>query len=132
MAAIEKVFCEKSFRFQKENVMKQKNKNEKNKAPSFLQRVLWSYNLSAIDLEKDKELVIQQVLNYGGWKEVRWLFRNYPENDIKIVVARPDRGIWFRPVLTFWTTIYNIKLDKETFENAIYEPNKIKEKYLKK
>ncbi len=63
---------------------------------------------------------------------MRWLFKTYPEKEIKKVIAHPRRGMWLRPVLNFWTKVYNIKLDKETFEDAIFEPTKIKAKYLKK
>jgi hypothetical protein len=100
--------------------------------PKFLQHALWSYDLDKMNIKKDHSLIITQVLNYGNLRDVRWLMRTYPEKNIKKAVADPGRGVWLKPVLTFWTTIYNIKLDKETFENAIYEPNKIKEKYLKK
>lgn len=102
------------------------------KVPKFLQSILWSYDINSLDRERDKELIITQVLNYGGWKEVRWLFKNYPEWQIKRIMKKPSRGVWFNKVLNFWTTFYNIKLEKNTYEDAIFEPNKIKEKYLKK
>lgn len=101
------------------------------KAPKFLQAVLWSYNIDAIDTKQDKELIITQVLNYGDWEKLQWLFQVYPEEDIKDVIKNPGRGIWFDNVLNFWATCYNIHLDPKTYDRAIYEPNKIKEKYLK-
>jgi len=90
------------------------------KVPKQFQRVLWSYNISKMDLEEDKKEIITQVLNYGTWDDLKLLYRLYPEKDIKEVVKNPRRGVWFKKVLNFWTTIFNIKLKKEVFEKAIF------------
>ncbi len=89
--------------------------------PGSLQAALWSYKLDALDLEADKELIIQQVLNYGTIEEVRWLRRTYSEEEIKEVVAHPRRGMWLPEVLTFWTTMYGIELDEETYGRALFK-----------
>lgn len=99
----------------------------KNKLPKFLQRALWSYNLKALDKEKDKRLIITQVLNYGNLRDVRWLLNQYSDKEVKEVVADPDRGLWLELVLNFWTKIYNIHLDPVTYEDAIFRPARIKE-----
>jgi hypothetical protein len=70
-------------------------------------------------LEKYKELLITQVLNYGDWQGVKWLYRNYSEEDIKWVVQHPRRGLWFKRVLNFWQVVLNIQIPKEKFEKAI-------------
>jgi len=85
-----------------------------------LQNVLWSYNVKDLDLKKDKEYIIAQVLNYGTWEDLKLLYKLYPEKDIKEVVKNPRRGVWFKKVLNFWTTIFNIKLKKEIWEKAIF------------
>lgn len=102
------------------------------KLPNHLQHVLWSYDFRKINPRRDKHLLITQVLNHGVWRDVRWLFQNYREHTIKKVVSTPSRGVWFNPVLNFWTKYYGIKLSKKQYEDAIYEPNKIKDRYLKK
>jgi len=90
------------------------------KLPKKFQSVLWSYDVSKMDLKKDKKEIITQVLNYGTWDSVRWLFRVYPEKEIKKVIKNPRRGAWFRKALNFWTTIYNIKLKKDILKKAIF------------
>lgn len=90
------------------------------KVPSSFQWLFWSVNVKSLDLKKDKEYIITQILNYGTEKELKWLFRIYPEEEIKKVIRNPRRGVWFRKVLNFWTTIYNVKLKKEIFERAIF------------
>jgi hypothetical protein len=90
------------------------------KVPRQFQRVLWSYDISKMDLEKDKKEIITQVLNYGTWEDLKLLYKLYPEKDIKKVIKNPQRGVWFKKVLNFWIKIYNIKLKKRVFERAIF------------
>lgn len=94
-------------------------KNKRQKIPPYILRCLWSFDLSNLDLEKYKELLITQVLNYGDWQGVKWLYRNYSEEDIKWVVQHPHRGLWFKRVLNFWQVLLNIQIPKEEFEKAI-------------
>lgn len=90
------------------------------KLPRFLQFILWSYNLNEIDLEKDKEVIITQVLNYGSWEELKWLYSIYPEREIKKVVSHPGRGLWFERVLNFWEIMLGIRLPKKVKQKAIF------------
>jgi len=85
-----------------------------------LQNVLWSYNVKDLDLRGDKEYIITQVLNYGDWEDLKLLYKLYPEKEIKKIIKNPSRGLWFRKVLNFWTTIFDIKLKKEVREKAIF------------
>jgi len=95
-------------------------KNKIKKVPKQFQRVLWSYDISKMDLEEDKKEIITQVLNYGTWKDLKLLYKLYPEKEIKEVIKNPRRGVWFKKVLNFWTTIFKIKLKKKVFEKAIF------------
>jgi hypothetical protein len=94
-------------------------KNKK-RVPKQFQRVLWSYDVNKMDLEEDKKEIITQVLNYGTWEDLKLLYRLYPEREIKEIVKNPRRGVWFKKVLNFWTTIFNIKLKREVWEKAIF------------
>jgi len=90
------------------------------KVPKQFQRVLWSYDISKMDLEEDKNEIITQVLNYGDWEDLKLIYKLYPEKEIKKIIKNPRRGVWFKKVLNFWTKIFNIKLKKEIFEKAIF------------
>ena len=90
------------------------------KVPKQFQRVLWSYDISKMDLEEDKKEIIAQVLNYGTWEDLKLLYKLYPEKEIKKVIKNPRRGVWFKKVLNFWLTIFGIKLKKKVFEKAIF------------
>lgn len=86
-----------------------------------MQWLFWSTEIEDLDLQKDKHYIITQVLNYGTWEDVKWLFRTYSEQEIKEVVGNPGRGLWFRDVLNFWRIMFNLKFKKEVFEKAILD-----------
>lgn len=95
-------------------------KSIKKSIPACIAHCLWSYDLSSIDAKRDRDLIITQVLNYGDWKGLKWLFQTYPEREIKNIIAHPRRGLWFKQVLNFWCLMLNIKLPAEVRERAIF------------
>lgn len=96
--------------------------------PASLNSVLWSYDLEKLDLKKHKELIITQVLNYGTWKEVKWLFSIYEESEIREIITHPRRGSWWPKVLNFWLTFLEIEIPEEVYEQAVVriEPNAVR------
>jgi len=84
-------------------------KNTNRKIPPCITRCLWSFDLNNFDLERYKELLITQVLNYGDWPGVKWLYKTYSEEDIKEVIKRPRHGLWFKRVPNFWQIMPKIK-----------------------
>jgi len=90
------------------------------KIPSKMKWLFWSYDIKSLSLKKDKDYIIPQVLNYGAWDDLKWLYKVYSEKEIKKVVENPRRGIWFKKVLKFWTTIFNIRLKKDVWKKAIF------------
>jgi hypothetical protein len=89
--------------------------------PQFLQPYLASYDLSALDVEADKELIITEVLNKGNFEALAWLTRAYSEEDIRKVLASPDRGMWMESVLSYWLKIFNIRLPDAKYKQAIVD-----------
>lgn len=73
-------------------------------------------------MEKDREYIITQVLNYGDWNGVKWLKNVYGE-DIKQIVEHPSRGQWFDRTLNFWEQMFNIKIDPHVRKRAIFDVN---------
>lgn len=90
------------------------------KLPKSFQRILWSYDIDKMDIKEDKKEIITQTLNYGRWEDLNLLYKLYPEEDIKEVISHPRRGVWFEKVLNFWTRMYNIKLEEDVYERAIF------------
>ena len=54
--------------------------------PKYFEPILWSYNFSAIDPERDKKTIIINAINYGDLEHWRWLMRQYGKDVIKDVL----------------------------------------------
>ena len=81
-----------------------------NKIPPFMAPFLWSYNLSELDLEKDKKRIITNALNYGTKEATDWVFSVFEEEDIKEVVRHPLPGEWSKKSINFWGLILGISV----------------------
>ena len=90
------------------------------KMPDYILRCLWSYDISEVDFDRHKNLIITRVLNYGDWQGVEWLYKNYSEDDLEQVVKKPRRGLWFKRTLNFWLTVLQIDLSPKEFDNATF------------
>ncbi len=63
---------------------------KKDKIPKCLQSVLWSADIKKLDLEKDKNYIIHQILSYGNLDDIKWLFATFSKEEIrKIFVSVP-------------------------------------------
>lgn len=81
---------------------------------------LWSYDPRALEADRDRALIVTQVLNYGTWREVRWLFNRYKKRAILPVLKQPSRGSWLPDVLNFWTQVWGIRLPKAGYRRALF------------
>jgi hypothetical protein len=97
--------------------------HKKKTIPKHLQGVFWSYNIKNLDIERDKQMIITQLLNHGQWCDLKWLYSVYEETEIKAVVEHPQRGMWYERVLNFWVTMLNCKVPKRIYKQAIIRPN---------
>lgn len=88
--------------------------------PSFLQSALWSYDISKLDRKKDRDLIITQIFNHGTWSQVLWVLDNYSREEIRKVVKKPERGLWHKDALNFWTEIFDIKLSKKNNQASCF------------
>jgi hypothetical protein len=79
-----------------------------NPIPDFVKTFLWSYNLSKIDLQKDKKRIITNVLNYGTRESTDWLFSVYNKDDIAETIKNPFPGEWNKKSLNFWSFVFNV------------------------
>lgn len=93
--------------------------------PSFLQPYLASYNISRLDGRNPtvKNEVITQVLNSGDDQATKWVFKNYSLKEIKEVLSNPQRGVWFKDSLDYWSRLLSVKLPENVYKNAVLELN---------
>ena len=77
--------------------------------PSYIHPFLWSYDISKLDLFRDKKRIITNVLNLGTSEATRWLFGTYTHDDIENAVTSPFPGEWSKKSLNFWSLVLGVK-----------------------
>lgn len=77
--------------------------------PDSVKATLWSYDISKIDQIKDKNLIINHVLNFGTSSATDWLFKNYSKEDIAPLIQNPKPGFWNKKSLNLWAIVFGIK-----------------------
>lgn len=77
--------------------------------PDSVKATLWSYDTSKIDLIKDKNLIINHVLNFGTSPATDWLFKNYSKEDIVPLIQNPIPGFWDKKSLNLWAIVFGVK-----------------------
>jgi len=87
--------------------------------PQCIKSVLWSYDTDKIDLNKHRQLIISQVLNFGTKEATDWLFRKYSKKDIVSELVNPRRGVWYPQILNYWQKKLNITIPSEKYKKAI-------------
>jgi len=84
--------------------------------PEVIQPFLWSSDLEKIDLRRDKNRIILNVLNLGTKTATDWLFGFYPRSEIiKTILEYGAKGELNDKSLNYWTLILDIdpkKLEK--------------------
>lgn len=76
--------------------------------PKSVAVTLWSYDVSKMDLLKDKKLIISQVLNMGNKEATDWLFHVYTVDDIRKIAESIPLGQWDKKSLALWSLCLNI------------------------
>lgn len=77
--------------------------------PQFLKSNFWFVEFNKLDLERDKEFIVFQILNFGGFEDWKWLFSNYPKDEIRQVVEKSLATAWFRQSLSLWQHVLDVK-----------------------
>ena len=81
----------------------------KNKLPKPIENVLWSYDLSQIDVNRNKKLIIGQILNFGTKEATDWMFKKYTIEDIRKTAEQIPLGQWGKKSLALWSYYLKIK-----------------------
>lgn len=77
--------------------------------PRFVQPFLWSYDINALDLSRDKKRIITNVLNFGTKEATDWLFEVYTKDDIKNCLIHPLFGEWNNKSIVFWSLLLGVQ-----------------------
>lgn len=76
--------------------------------PSYVHPFLWSFDISKMDLNRDKKRIITNILNLGTSKATDWLFETYSQDDIKSAISDPLPGEWNKKSIYFWSMVLNV------------------------
>jgi hypothetical protein len=60
--------------------------NTKRNFPQFFETLFWYRDFSKLDLQKDREEIMIQTINYGNWKHWQWLFGYYGIAETKKII----------------------------------------------
>lgn len=67
------------------------------------------YDLQALDLHRDANLILQRTLEYGTWEEVRWLFGVYGASRIRSFVRNRGERLLSRVTFNYWRKLLGIE-----------------------
>lgn len=82
--------------------------------------LFWFLPEKNLDQERDKNLIIHQVLSYGTMDDLRLLFKIYGRKTIKQEFLRSKPGLYYPSILEFICFILGVKnLDKDKYLKKI-------------
>lgn len=81
----------------------------KKKLPKDFKHLLWSYDFSKIDLEKDAERIIINTINYGNWQHWQWLVGYYGPEKVKRIIENTPISEFRIRALKLISLLLNIK-----------------------
>lgn len=73
---------------------------------------LWSFDISKMDIQKNKKRIITNVLNLGTKEATDLLFKIYDKKEIRKQVKNPLPGEWNDKSLNYWSIIFDIEPKK--------------------
>ncbi len=77
--------------------------------PKTMRPFLWSYDLSKLDIVKDKKRIITNILNLGTKEATDWLLATFDKKDICEALENPLPGEWNKKSLHFWAIVFGVK-----------------------
>lgn len=69
--------------------------------PKKLQAILWSTDVSHLDIKRDKGYIIHQILIYGTFEELQWLFSTYSKKEIVDVFINNPQKLYPKSMFYF-------------------------------
>lgn len=90
--------------------------------PKDLQHVLWSADVTRLNIETDKHYIIHQIFSHGSFDDFRWLFHTYPLSDIiHIFTTVPYKD--YRPARFHFVKNILLGLENHTLDKRRYVKN---------
>ncbi len=86
-------------------------------------KLFWFFSKqgSGLNFDKDKHLIIHQTLALGGADDIRALFRERGEKEIRKEFQNPSKGLYHPAVLELFQHLLRVRLkDKSQYIKDIY------------
>ena len=84
------------------------------KIPAGLKPYFQEYDTAQLDFTRDANLIIQRVLEFGTWDEIRWLFETYRSKRIRLFL-REHGERWLHPVIfNYWRKLLGLRKCKKS------------------
>lgn len=83
---------------------------KKNKSlPDFFKPLFWSYHFSEIDLDRHKERIIINTINFGDWEHWLWIFNYYGTAEVKKTIENTPASEFRSKALEIAVLLLKIK-----------------------
>ena len=91
-----------------------------------LQPILWSADVTKLDVKKDRWYIIHQVLIYGTLSEIKWLFQTYGIKQVIDVFVHEPARLYSKKVFHFIKNyllpLRETNLYEEDYITSLYGP----------
>lgn len=77
--------------------------------PASVLRLLWDVELSEVDLDRDRALVLERVMTRGTWHAMRWLRERYPRDVLAEFVRVHGRQRLTPRDLAYWSLVTDVE-----------------------
>lgn len=77
--------------------------------PATLAPFFQEYDLNQLNPQRDSATIIERALQFGNRAEIRWLFQQYPREQITAWVKRFGTERLPHPHLDFWRIVLEIQ-----------------------
>ncbi len=96
------------------NVTMNRNKN-KSKIPAEFKRYFWDIDFNKLDLKKQRNFILERLLNYGVLNTFGWIFHTFSNREVEIWLNKKGKYSLSRYSYLFWKKIAK---EKEFWKNS--------------
>ncbi|MGC8781237.1 MAG: DUF6922 domain-containing protein [Anaerolineae bacterium] len=81
----------------------------KGEIPAGLAPYFQEYDVAALSLRDDADLILQRTLEYGTWEEVRWLFSVYGAARVRRFVREHGQRWLSKVAFNYWRKLLGVR-----------------------
>jgi hypothetical protein len=79
------------------------------RVPEALRPHFQEYDLEALKLKRDANLIIQRTLEHGSWDEIRWMFRVYGKRRVQTFLRERGERMLSRVTFNYWRKLLQVQ-----------------------